>query len=228
MQFTAQSINCYDPERFIKEKDGEFLLEDLDYYQLLGIHNRENVTRAQIATCYRKKAKLSHPDRGGNQKEFDLYKKAFDTLIVPANKAKYDKRLSKSHKDMQRESKDMLNDVRADKEEMQKLAKNISKKGNKEKFNTLFEKHRKKINKKYGDDNDVDFATEKFYMLRDNDKLDLSRQLRSESKDTSDLKMMVTQNKFVPYYDANIFNRHFNEMKKPEPKIDKKRAEKRR
>lgn len=62
-----------------------------DYYELLGVPHdadTEAITRA-----YRKLARVSHPDSGGNSGMFRLLRTAYETLTDPLQRKAYDDRL---------------------------------------------------------------------------------------------------------------------------------------
>jgi hypothetical protein len=60
-----------------------------NHYQVLGVP-RTAETR-EIKAAYRKAARHSHPDRGGDPAEFRLVTLAFETLGDPAKRAAYDR-----------------------------------------------------------------------------------------------------------------------------------------
>ncbi len=59
-----------------------------DLYERLGVGRR--ATTKQIKAAYLAKAKLLHPDVGGDAEEFDLVKKAYAILTDQVRRAKYD------------------------------------------------------------------------------------------------------------------------------------------
>jgi curved DNA-binding protein CbpA len=60
-----------------------------DYYKVLGIG--KEATEKEIRKAYRQKAKIYHPDSGGDEKEFILLKKAYDTLSNVSQRFSYDR-----------------------------------------------------------------------------------------------------------------------------------------
>ena len=59
-------------------------------YELLGC--QRTATRAQLRKGFLERAKLAHPDRGGNASDFDALKEAFDILSDPDLRKVYDAR----------------------------------------------------------------------------------------------------------------------------------------
>lgn len=60
----------------------------MDFYQLLNIPR--SATDEEIKKAYRKKALLSHPDKGGSSEEFKHINIAYETLSDPKKKYIYD------------------------------------------------------------------------------------------------------------------------------------------
>ena len=48
----------------------------------IGAAEFEDMSRAELTRCYRKRAMETHPDRGGDQKEFVGIRRAFETLLA--------------------------------------------------------------------------------------------------------------------------------------------------
>jgi curved DNA-binding protein CbpA len=63
----------------------------ITYYQILNIEPA--ATSDQIKQAYRTKAKLTHPDHGGNERDFQLLNEAYNTLSDPSSRATYDSQL---------------------------------------------------------------------------------------------------------------------------------------
>jgi curved DNA-binding protein CbpA len=59
------------------------------HYQVLGIP--ATATEREIKTAYRRAARHSHPDHGGDPASFRLVTMAYETLIDPASRAAYDR-----------------------------------------------------------------------------------------------------------------------------------------
>lgn len=59
-----------------------------DLYEILGLE--KGATAEQIRRAYRKRAKATHPDMGGNRKEFDEVSLAHEVLSSPDRRAHYD------------------------------------------------------------------------------------------------------------------------------------------
>jgi curved DNA-binding protein CbpA len=60
-----------------------------DLYNTLGVH--KDATPEQIKGAYRRKAKSSHPDTGGDPEKFHTLQKAYDVLSDDDRRARYDK-----------------------------------------------------------------------------------------------------------------------------------------
>ena len=63
-------------------------LSMIDLYQLLGI--KRAATREEIRKAYRRKAKNSHPDRGGSAEAFNALSAAHDVLSDARRRERYD------------------------------------------------------------------------------------------------------------------------------------------
>ena len=60
----------------------------MDYYSTLGVD--KTATSEEIKSAYRKLAMKHHPDRGGDEKQFQQITEAYETLSNPEKKAFYD------------------------------------------------------------------------------------------------------------------------------------------
>ncbi|MGL3804995.1 J domain-containing protein [Paeniglutamicibacter sp. R2-26] len=59
------------------------------HYEVLGIARTASAT--EIKTAYRKAARATHPDHGGNAEDFGAVTLAYETLSDPAARARYDR-----------------------------------------------------------------------------------------------------------------------------------------
>jgi len=61
------------------------------HYQVLGVDG--DAATADIRTAFREKAKDAHPDKGGDEKDFHRILEAYETLVDPAARQAYDRRI---------------------------------------------------------------------------------------------------------------------------------------
>ena len=59
-----------------------------DLYQILGVN--KNATEEEIKQAYRKLAMKHHPDRGGDEKQFQEIKNAYEVLSDPVRRQQHD------------------------------------------------------------------------------------------------------------------------------------------
>jgi DnaJ-class molecular chaperone len=59
-----------------------------DLYQILGVN--KNATEEEIKQAYRKLAMTHHPDRGGDEKQFQEIKNAYEVLSDPVRRQQHD------------------------------------------------------------------------------------------------------------------------------------------
>lgn len=59
------------------------------HYEVLGL--TPSATTAEVKTAFRRAARLTHPDHGGDPEEFRQVSLAYETLIHPDARARYDK-----------------------------------------------------------------------------------------------------------------------------------------
>jgi len=64
-------------------------VENSVYYELLGV--AKTATMDEIKKAYRKKAIKMHPDKGGDQAEFQKLQQAYDVLFDKDKREVYDK-----------------------------------------------------------------------------------------------------------------------------------------
>jgi hypothetical protein len=62
-----------------------------DYYQMLGVSR--DASRSSIKSAYRAKARVVHPDLGGNAEAFAALHDAYQALVDPVRRAAYDRSL---------------------------------------------------------------------------------------------------------------------------------------
>ncbi len=61
-----------------------------NFYDILGVS--ENATQEEIKKAFRKKALVSHPDKGGNEEEFKKFQEAYDNIGDENRRREYDNR----------------------------------------------------------------------------------------------------------------------------------------
>ena len=64
-------------------------VENSKYYEILGVDKK--ATMEEIKKAYRKKAIKMHPDKGGDQEEFQKLQQAYDVLFDKDKREIYDK-----------------------------------------------------------------------------------------------------------------------------------------
>ena len=60
----------------------------MNYYEVLGVPKNANAD--EIKKAYRKQASTWHPDKGGDTAKFQQIQEAYDNLIDPSKRARYD------------------------------------------------------------------------------------------------------------------------------------------
>jgi len=80
-----------------------------DYYRVLQLENRERSSRDDIVRAFRRLAKRSHPDKGGDPDHFNLLVTAFKVLIDPDSKREHDSitAVQKSHHELKNNRDDL-------------------------------------------------------------------------------------------------------------------------
>ena len=58
-----------------------------DYYDILGV--KRGASSDDLKKAYKKKAMKYHPDRGGDEKQFQKINEAYDTLKDPQKRTIY-------------------------------------------------------------------------------------------------------------------------------------------
>jgi DnaJ family protein A protein 2 len=64
-------------------------VENSKYYEIIGVEKTASMD--EIKKAYRKKAIKMHPDKGGDQEEFQKLQQAYDTLFDKDKREVYDK-----------------------------------------------------------------------------------------------------------------------------------------
>ncbi len=67
-------------------------MRNKNLYQIMGL-NPSNCTTSQIKNRYRQLVKLYHPDRHGNEQKMIEINQAYETLVDPMKRLKYDQTL---------------------------------------------------------------------------------------------------------------------------------------
>ncbi len=73
---------------------------EIDLYKVLGIDR--GATEAEIRDAYRRRARETHPDVGGDAAEFQAVQAAYETLSDPSRRRAYDRtgRAIQAHRDV--------------------------------------------------------------------------------------------------------------------------------
>lgn len=61
----------------------------MNYYEILGVATDASID--QIHIVYRRLARMSHPDVGGDSEQFKKFTEAYDTLGDPVKRMAYDR-----------------------------------------------------------------------------------------------------------------------------------------
>lgn len=61
---------------------------EINYYEILGVPH--TATQEEIRSAYRKLSKEMHPDKGGDEEEFQTIQEAYEILMNPEKRATYD------------------------------------------------------------------------------------------------------------------------------------------
>ncbi|THV42253.1 J domain-containing protein [Glycomyces buryatensis] len=64
------------------------MVNEPDHYRVLGINPQ--APRSEIQAAYRRRLRVTHPDRGGDMDEFHLVQGAWETLSHPGLRREYD------------------------------------------------------------------------------------------------------------------------------------------
>ena len=93
-------MELYRNSGYKKDRMIEMLLEEDEeetLYDILGIS--PNATPDQIRKAYIKLIKSAHPDKGGDENEFEKITEAYYVLSKEIKRAEYDKKLNKAKRD---------------------------------------------------------------------------------------------------------------------------------
>jgi len=139
--------------RNTQSSDIKFLKEitdqTIDLYEILGV--TDGATTDQIRKAYKKKSKKLHPDRGGDEEQFELLQVAYRILTSDRKRRLYDNRFTATHEELKSKAdssavQNDLADIEAD-GTTDKAVPDLRDNFDSKKFNEMFERNSRKDGK---------------------------------------------------------------------------------
>jgi len=193
-----------------KHIHSDFVEEDVDYYQVLGLDPNSIPSIVDVANAFKKRCAQVHPDKGGSAIEYNLLIKAYKTLSDPEKRLRYDMRMSETHqakrqrfKKKKRHRKRSINNSKPS--QPNKHNPKTTNKPLPKSFHQDFVAQVHSLNAK---EHDEDISGT---MLMDHNRTMPSRSIGDVQRDRN-TGHAVTNIMHGGHYDPNVFHRHFKEQ----------------
>ena len=66
-------------------------MNETNYYQILELPDFSDIEA--VKTRYKQLVKVHHPDKGGDRKDFEIVKQAYEVLKDPSSKSEIDRKM---------------------------------------------------------------------------------------------------------------------------------------